>query len=143
MANWLTSPEEQAERIRLQHEEFKKIWARWEKGDQEFKARGDDRRAIVAQHVDSGTLAGLDQHYIKILGQYGPEYWADYWWGMLVQYVPQIAHKRCPNMNLHGKFSRWHKCCPTCNKPLAPVSVSIKPGPCSAKQLPLQEAMVV
>jgi hypothetical protein len=143
MVNWLTSPEEQAERIRRQHEEFQKIWARWEKGDEEFKARGDARRAIVAQHLDAEALARLDQHYIKILGQYGPEYWADYWWGMLVQYVSQIAHKRCPNMNLHGKFSRWHKCCPTCNKPLAPASVSIKRGHCSAKQLPLRKAMVV
>jgi hypothetical protein len=30
MANWLTSPEKQGKRIRLQHEEFKNIWAKWE-----------------------------------------------------------------------------------------------------------------
>jgi len=143
LADWLTSPEEQGQRIRRQHEEFQKIWARWEKGDEEFKARGDARRAIVAQHLDAEALAGLDQHYIKILGQYGPEYWADYWWGMLVQYVPQIAHKRCPNMNLHSEFSRWHESCPTCSKPLVPVPVSNKPDHCGTKQLLLQETIIV
>ena len=143
MANWLTSPEEQGERIRRQHEEFKKIWAKWEEDEKDFRLRGNERRAIIAIHVDAETLAGLDQHYTKILGQYGPEYWADYWWGMLVQYVPQIAHKRCPNMNLHSKFSRWHECCPTCSKPLVPVPISNKPGHCSAKQLLLQKATIV
>jgi len=143
MANWLTSPEEQGERIRRQHEEFKKIWAKWEEDEKEFRLRGDERRVIIALHVDAETLAGLDQHYRKILGQYGPEYWADYWWGMLVQYVPQIAHKRCPNMNLHSEFSRWHESCPTCSKPLVPVPVSNKPDHCGAKQLLLQETIVV
>ena len=143
MANWLTSPEEQGERIRRQHEEFKKIWAKWEEDEKDFRLRGNERRAIIAIHVDAETLAGLDQFYIKILGQYGPEYWADYWWGMLVQYVPHIAHKRCPNMNLHSGFSRRHECCPTCSKPLVPVPISNKLGHCSAKQLLLQKATVV
>jgi hypothetical protein len=143
MANWLTSPEEQGKRIRRQHEEFKKIWAKWEEDEKDFRLRGNERRAIIAIHVDAETLAGLDQHYIKILGQYGPEYWADYWGRMLVQYVPQIAHKRCPNMNLHSEFSRWHESCPTCSKPLVPVPIINKPGHCSAKQLLLQKATIV
>jgi len=120
MSDWLTTPNKQKERIHHQHEEFKKIWATWEKDEKEFRLRGDERRAIIATHVDAETLAGLDQHYIRILGLYGPEYWADYWWGKLVKYVPKEAQERCPNKRLHEGLGRWHECCPTCGKPLAP-----------------------
>jgi hypothetical protein len=123
MADWLTTPGVQKERIQQQHAEFKKTWERWEKGDAEFKARGDERRAILAKHIEAETLVGLDQHYIKLFANYEPAFWADYWWGKLVEHVPEIAQARCPNKHLHNEFSRSHDCCPTCSKPLSPAPV--------------------
>jgi hypothetical protein len=142
MADWLTTPVVQKERIQRQHARFAEIWAGWEESDRLFKVRGDERRAEVAKRVDVETLSELDAHYEKLFAHHDPCYWADYWWGKLVKYAPDIAQAQCPNGRMHSEFSRWHDRCPTCDRPLEPAPATGQMDRLGVRQLMFQEAVI-
>jgi len=140
MASWLTSPAEQKERIKRQHHDARKIFERLDELDSQFKRRGDERRAIVAQHIDPVTLSILDAHYQKTFGHLGPHYWADYWWHKEVEFAPEEAKANCPNSHIHEGFSHRHRNCPTCGAPLAEYVVTPEVA-AKTGQLSLMEAI--
>lgn len=118
MADWLTSSTEQKDRITRQHDDARKFFIRMDMLESEFQRRGDERRAIVAQHVNSEFLAVLDEHFQKTFGHLGSHYWADYWWQKEVEFAPEEAQANCPNGHMLEEFSRWHRNCPTCGTAL-------------------------
>ena len=143
MADWLTTPEEQNERIQRQRIEFEVYWARLGASDHDFKDRGDEYREILERYVSPELLTSLYAHYVKILFHHNPAFWADYWWGKLVEYAPQIAQARCPNKHSHDEYSRWNDHCPTCGKSLNYVPFGKEEDCRGVKQLLLQEAVAV
>lgn len=142
MADWLTTADEQDQRIQKQRKEFEAYWARLGSGEHDFKDKGDEYREILERHVSAELLTSLYAYFVRVLSNHGAAFWADYWWGKLVEYVPQVAHERCPNKQMHDQVSRWNDHCPTCGKPLTFVPYDSHEDSHGVKQLRLQDAVL-
>jgi hypothetical protein len=70
MSSWLTTPEEQNERIQQQRKEFEAYWAHLGSAEHDFKDRGDEYREILERHISAELLTSLYAYFVRVLSNH-------------------------------------------------------------------------
>ena len=113
-AGFLTTEDEQRERLEKQEQENDRYFARIDASGEIFLERASERRSIIADRVDAETLSLLDLGAAKSWLTGHPARMADYWWQRLKQYAPDVAQEKCHLKEMHNMYGRWHEFCPGC-----------------------------